>query len=250
MATSAASAGSAKPVLFDTNDSILSRMAGVVWAPRTTFQVIARSPRTAAVLLVTFALAFVANAILLRTEVGQLALLDQWERTAIAFGQPVGDAEYATLLAATANSTPYAAVTALASGPVLAAALALLLFAAFDRGRGGITRYRQYLGVTAYAGVILAIRQVIAAPVSYARETLASPTALSGLITGLDEASPVARFLGVLDVFVLWWLVVLAMGVAVLTGRPARRATLMFVAWYVGLALVLAGIMAAVGGAA
>ena len=29
----------------------------------------------------------------------------------------------------------------------------------------------------------------------------------------LDEAAPVARFLGVLDLFVLWWCVVLAGGV-------------------------------------
>ena len=42
----------------------------------------------------------------------------------------------------------------------------------------------------------------------------------------LDEASPVARFLGVVDLFVVWWIVVLAIGMSVLYRRPTRSLAL------------------------
>ena len=41
-----------------------------------------------------------------------------------------------------------------------------------------------------------------------------------GLVLTLDAASPVARFLGALDVFVIWWAIVLAIGVSVPVPPP------------------------------
>jgi hypothetical protein len=56
----------------------------------------------------------------------------------------------------------------------------------------------------------------------------------------LDEASPVARFFGVVDLFVVWWVIVLAIGVSLLYARPLRRTALAFVGAYVGVAALLA----------
>ena len=121
----------------------------------------------------------------------------------------------------------YAAATALASGPALALALSGVLFVVLNRERRAVARargpqvsYVQVLAVVSYAGVILALRQVIATPVDYVRESIASPTTLVQFFTMLDEASPLARFLGVIDLFVVWWIVVLAIGVSVLYRRP------------------------------
>ena len=52
-------------------------------SPRATFEAVARSPRWVGILALTFLVAAAAMAIVLSTEVGQLALLDQWERTAL-----------------------------------------------------------------------------------------------------------------------------------------------------------------------
>lgn len=225
-------------------------MLGVLHAPRATLTAVAADPRWGPVMVFTFIVSLVSSAVLLATHVGQLALVDQWERTAIAFGQPVDDAQYAAMLEASAKGgVVYAAASSLLSGPVLAVALAGLLYAVFARGASGVT-YRQVLAVVAYAGVILAARQVIAAPVNYARETLASPTTATVLFTMLDEASPVTRFFGAIDLFVLWWIGVLAVGMSVLTRRPARRIALTFVGAYIALALVLAIVMTVTGGTA
>jgi len=57
----------------------------------------------------------------------------------------------------------------------------------------------------------------------------------------------VARFLGALDLFTLWWAVVLGIGVAVLSGGRARTSAAWLVSAYVGIALVLAAVMASAG---
>jgi hypothetical protein len=203
------------------------------------------------VLLLSTLLGAAAGAALMTTDVGRQALVDQWERTALAFGQPVDDAAYARLEELSARSAVgYALVTSVISGPVLTVVIAGLLLAAFRRrpgpegAAGRSVTFRQSLAVAAHAGFILALRQVIAAPVGYLRESTASATSLALWFPGLDEASPVARFFGAIDLFVVWWIVVLAIGTAVLFRRRTRSVAGAFVGIYVGLALLLALAMA------
>ena len=231
-------------------DSLAARVAGVVHAPRATLTRVIQSPRWVAVLTLTTSVTFISSAVLLETETGRLALVDQWERTAIAFGQPVDDAGYATFARASEQGAAYAALTALASGPLLVFGISLLLFAVFNGMLHGAAQLRQVVAITAYAGVILALRQVIAAPLDYARETLASPATANLLFATLDEASPPARFLGVIDLFVVWWLSVLAIGMAVLYRRRARSLMLGFIGVYLAVAALLALVMAIAGGTA
>lgn len=231
-------------------DALSARALGVLHSPRATLEAVAAAPRWAGVLALTFIVSALSGAALLETEVGQLALVDQWERTAIAFGQNVDDAQYAAMVDASGNGTAYAVISSFLSGPFLACVLAALLFAGFRVTGGGDATYRQVLAVVAHAGVILALRQVIAAPVNYARETLASPTTTTVFFTMLDEASPVARFLGIIDLFVLWWVGVLAVGMSVLYRRPARTLAVIFIGAYITLALILAIVMAVTGGTA
>lgn len=231
-------------------ETLPARAIGVIRRPRATFEVLVAAPRWADVLALTFVVTAASGAALLQTEVGRLALLDQWERTALAFGQPVDAAQYAALEAATRQGALYAVITAFISGPVVALGLTALLYVIFTGVLRGAATFQQLLAVVAHAGVILALRQVIAAPLNYAGETLASPTSLVRMFTMLDEASPLARFLGVVDLFVVWWIIVLEVGVSVLYRRAVRTLALTFVGIYVALALLLAGIMAVAGGTA
>jgi len=183
----------------------------------------------------------------MQTAVGRQALVDQWERTATAFGQPMDDASYERLQALSEqNGVAYAAVSALVGGPILTLGIAGLLLVAF---RNHAT-FQQTMAVATHAGVILAFRQMLAAPLSYLRETTSSATSLGALFSSLDEASPVARFLGALDVFVIWWAIVLAIGVSVLYHRRVRTVAVTFVGVYAALALLLAIAMAITGGSA
>lgn len=236
--------------LYSPTESLFARVLGIIHSPRDTFQTIAQAPRWLGVVTLTFLITAGCTAILLETDVGQLALLDQWERTASAFGQAIDDRQYATLEDASQNGSAYAALSSLVSGPLLTVALSGLIFASFRGTSAGAVTYRQVLAVAAHAGVILALRQVIAAPITYARETLASPTTMSMFFSMLNEASLPARFFGIIDLFVIWWIVVLAIGLSVLYQRPAGRLAVAFVGAYVTLAVVLAVVMAVTGGTA
>jgi hypothetical protein len=226
------------------------RTLGIITAPRATFEAVAQAPRWLGILTLTFLVAAGSAAAVLETEVGQLALLDQWERTTSAFGRPLSDAEYTALANASHNGAGYAALSAFATGPLLVLALSGALVLAFRAAAPGTVTFRQVLAVVAHAGVIIALRQVVAAPVTYVTETLASPITLGVFFRMFDEASPLARFFGIIDLFVVWWVFVLAIGMSVLYRRPARRLAGVFVGAYVTLALVLTAVMAATGGTA
>ena len=238
--------------------SLTARVAGVIRRPRATFSSIAAAPAWPPVLVLTTLIMFGSSAGFLATGIGRQALVDQWERTATAFGQQIDDAQYASMEARAASGMlglEYAAVTALLNGPVLAFGLSAVLFALLNRKDSATTAaprasYAQVLSVVCYAGVILALRQLVAAPIDYVRETIASPTSIVQFFTMLDEASPVARFLGVVDLFVLWWLIVLAIGMSVLYGRRTRRLALMFTGAYLAIAMIAALVMAMSGGTA
>jgi len=243
------SAGSANPPLLGPRfEALPARVFGVLRSPRATLTAVAAAPRWVGVLVLTFLISTLSGAALLQTETGRLALVDQWERTAAAFGQNVDDQQYAALEEASGNGPAYAALSAFVSGPLLAFGLAALLFAVFNGALGGDATYRQLLAITAHAGVILALRQVVAAPVNYVRETLASPMTMTIFFSMLDEASPIARFFGIIDLFVVWWLTLLAIGLSVLYRRPARPLLVGLVSAYIVLALLLVIAMAVTGG--
>jgi hypothetical protein len=232
--------------------SLAARAAGIVRAPRATMAYLATAPGPPwlDVLALSTLATFLPVATLLLTAVGRTALVDQWERTAIAFGRPVDDALYAQFHAFSTQGVAYAAGLAVVSGPVLTVATTTIIVAALRLTGHRSVAGRAILAVVAHASVILALRQLVAAPLNYVGETLASPTTLVHLMTGVDEASPLARFLSVIDVFVVWWAVVLAIGVASLVKRRVRPVALTFAGVYVAIALLLALAMAVTGGTA
>ena len=190
---------------------------------------------------------FAATGGLLATDVGQVALVDQWERTALAFGQPVDDAKYAQMQDLSQYGVAYAALMSVIRVPVVTTAIAAVLYGVFT-AIGRQARFGQVFAVTAYAGVILALRDVLAAPLNYLRESLASPITLTQLFGMLDEASPLARFFALIDVFMLWWIVVMGIGLAVLFRMRVRRVAAGLIGVYVCIAVLLAGAMAVLGG--
>ena len=227
--------------------SVTARVLGILRRPRPTLQEVASHPRWASLLIALTLVTAAAGAAVSATEIGQLALVDQWERTALAFGQVVDDTRYADLHAWSRLGPAVAAGNALLAGPGVALVVSLLVFLWVRRRRattGPTVSYTQVLAVVVHAGVILAVGRLVAAPLVYARETTASAMTVGSWFPSLDEASPVARFLGSLDLFTLWWAVVLGIGVAVLSGQRARTCAAWVLSVYVGIALIAAAVMA------
>ncbi len=228
---------------------LFSRAIQVIRAPRRTFESVISNPQWAGVLLLSFAISAADGTALLSTETGRLALVDQWVNSTEAFGRTVDDGLYDRFDALSARGPAVAAGLAALNGPILTLGAALLLHAFVSRGERKAS-FKEVLAVSAYAGVLLALRQVIAAPLRYARESLAAPTTLGIAFPMLEEGSPLARLLWLVDVMVVWWLIVLAIGASVLYGRRVRPLAVSFLIAYMLGAVLLAGVMTFLGGTA
>jgi len=96
--------------------------------------------------------------------------------------------------------------------------------------------------------VALAIQQLVAVPLHYLRESLTSPTNLAVFLPNVEDGTAAARLLGAVDLFGLWWIWLLALGLAAVSGRPARRYLGRLLLVYVGVAAGIAGAMTLSGG--
>ena len=72
---------------------------------------------------------------------------------------------------------------------------------------------------------------------------------LGALLPMLPEKSFLASLLGAVDVFLVWWIVVLAMGLAVLYRRRTQPIAISLLAVYAVIAIVIAVVKSRVGGA-
>lgn len=181
---------------------------------------------------------------LLSTAVGRQALVDERVRAVEALGGEVDDATYR----AWQIHPPYW-VYAASGGrtlllPVVTFAVATLLWL-LTRGQGG---FRPSLGVAVAASTTLVIQQLVATPLHFVRESLTSPFNLAALLPFFDEGTLLARVFGTIEVFGLWWVVLLAFGCSTLTGHRVRRYLPRLVGTYVGVALIVAGVVALAGG--
>lgn len=198
----------------------MRRVIGVLWQPRRTMADVVGRPTFAwawLVLLVTFA---ACALVLLSTAVGRQALVDEQVRVVEALGGRVDDAAYGALQA----NPPW--LIYLTSGgrllltPVvtLLVAAGLMVLAALD---GVKVRYGVTLAITVHASAVLVLQQIVATPLHFVRESLGSPTTIAGVLPMLEEGSLPARWLGSIDLFGLWWVWLLAIGLAAVTGRQA-----------------------------
>ena len=228
----------------------MRRVTGVLVHPRATMAEVVRHPAFITTWTVVLLVVAVCGGLLLSTPVGQQALVDERVRVTEAFGGRVDDATYNGL-----QNDPPVSIYFTSGGRLLvtppvtvAVALGLMVLARLDRGGGGRVTFVTALAIVVHATVVLAVQQVVFTPLHYAYESLTSPTNVAGLLRLFDEGSWPQQLLGAVDVFGLWWMWLLAVGVAAATGRPARRYVWTLLAVYVGVAMIVAAVFAVLGG--
>lgn len=136
-----------------------------------------------------------------------------------------------------------AAFSALAGHPLIAFAVAGVLSLLFSVLGGGRASYRQYLALAAHALVVLSLGMLLTAPLRALTGDPDAAWSLGTLFPALREGGLAGRTLGVLDLFTLWTLLILAIGSSVLNRfRPWLRTALPLLGLYVALAAVLASV--------
>lgn len=229
------------------SNGVSGRLAGMVIHPRQTLAAVVAQPSWAAVWVILLIIWALCGAWLLSTEVGQQALVDERVRVVEAVGGTVTDADYAALQA----RPPWwmyfgsGSRTLLIPLVTLLAATGIWAVARRDAGRG---TFQQALAVAVHASTVLVLGQVIATPLHAVRESLTAPLNLAAVLPGISDGSWPARFFGAIDLFVVWWLALLALGTAAMTGRGFGRYAWRLAAAYAGIAAVLAALLAVLGG--
>ena len=241
--TTTATAASAAP------KSLAARIIGVVTSPRETYASVAAHPRWFGVLAVIVLVGATGVFALMSTDVGKAAAIDQQVRLMESFGMKLTDAQYARLEQGM-NRAPYTGAIAQAiTLPLVALIIAGIALGIFNALLGGDAKFRQVFAIVCHSGVLISLSQIFGLPLAYARESLSSATNLAVFLPFLDESSFAARLLGAIDLFQIWWIVSLSIGLGVLyRKRTAPIATTMLVVYAV-IAIVLAAIRTALSGA-
>jgi hypothetical protein len=210
--------------------SLLSRFIGIITAPRATYQSVVANPKWFGMLaLVSVLMALIVGGFLL-TKVGQEAWLD----AATATGQ-VSEQQYQGM----EKMAPFVGYITmfffLIGGPVVLAVISGILFAVFNAALGGDASFKQVFTVAVHAGPIGLLAQLFTVPLNYLRGTMSSSTNLGVLTQSMvDDSSFIAKLLSMIDIFIIWQLVVLSIGLAVLYRRRTQPiATALFVLYAV-----------------
>jgi hypothetical protein len=172
-----------------------------------------RSLDLAALIVVISAM---SSAGFLSTRVGQLAALDQQVRQLESFGAVITDERYEALRGLVPYRPVISAALIVVGWPVLWLVCARSLQWIGRRSGRGEPRFEQVLAVVVHAWAIFAVRALVTAPINYARESLGGATSVRMLMPAFGESSFPARLLGAVDIFVVWWVVLMAMGLSIL----------------------------------
>jgi hypothetical protein len=154
------------------------------------------------------------------TDVGQLAALDQQVRQLESLGATIDDDTYAQLRGWVPYRPAISAAIIVIGWPLSWVAGAAIVKAIGNRF-GRRETFARVLAVVVHASVVFALQSVIAAPVNYARESLGGATTLSVIMPAFGESTFPARLLGALDIFMLWWVALVATGLGMLYGTRA-----------------------------
>ena len=214
--------------------SLPARFVGIITSPRETYESVTAHPVWFGMLaLVAVTMALLVGG-LLSTKTGQDAWLDMMVARGVSDQQLQGMQRIAPFVGY------FAAGQFLILLPIFALVISGILFAVFNAAMGGTSTFKQNLAVVVHAGPISILSALFTMPLNYWRGTMSSGTNLGVLLPMLPEKSFAAQFLGLIDLFLIWQLVVLSIGLAVLYRRRTQPIATALLVVYAIIAVIVA----------
>ena len=217
-----------------------ARVVGVLTSPRETFERVMDDPRWVGILALSVGCTAVLSAALLTTDFAQRALLDQQTAAMVSFGSPVPDDVRAELRQGV-EFAPYVVFgSALVGAPIVSLILAGLLYGAGYGLLGAEAGFGRIFSVVAHAGVVFAVQQLFVVPLNYARESIQPPTTLAAFAPMLDDDTFAYKLLSSVDLFNVWWIMILSIGLAVAWKRRTAPIAVTLYGIFAGIVLLTA----------
>ncbi len=224
--------------------NVFARFIGIITAPRATFANVVAHPKWLGMYLLTTTIIAFGAALPMTTDAGKQAALDQQVSSMESLGMQVPDEQYEQMRKQNEYAPYITGGSVIVFSIVVSLLFAAILWAIFNAAMGGDASYKTILAVLIHAGVISALGQLFTGPINYFRGAVTSATSLGALLPMLDDQSFVGKLAGMLDIFIVWWLIVLAMGLAVLYRRKTQPIAITLFAVYLVIVLAIAAFMA------
>jgi hypothetical protein len=150
-----------------------------------------------------------------------------------------------------AGSMPYTTgITILVVSPIIAVIFAGILFAIFNAAMGGEASFKQVFTVLVHAGALTALSSALSGVFHYFQPgSVGSIANLGALLPMLSETSFAAHLLGTIDLFLIWYFIILAIGLAVLYRRRTQPIAISLLSVYAVIAIAIALFKSRGGGA-
>jgi len=124
------------------------------------------------------------------------------------------------------------------------ALIAGVIYLVFGVFTGGTATFRQIYAVLVHSTVISAVGALFTTPLNYVREAT-SATNLAVFLPFLPEGSFMARLAGMVDLFLVWWLVVLSIGIGAAYRKKTGGVAVVVFGFYALIAIAIAAFQAA-----
>jgi hypothetical protein len=218
--------------------SLPARVIGIITSPRATFESVVAHPKWFGML----AFVVVTSALLVGgfmfTTVGQEAWLDA--ATNSPWSGEMSDEQYARMEQMAQYAGYFALGQIVIGTPIIYLVAAAILFAVFNAAMGGNATFKQLFSVVVHSGPVMLLGQLFTIPLNYARGSMTSATNLGVFMPMLDEDSFAANLLSTIDIFLVWYVIVLAIGLGVLYRRKTRPIAIGLFVVYACIALTIA----------
>jgi hypothetical protein len=237
------------PALAVPDKSLVARFVGVIVSPRETFEAVAARPRWLVMAIVIVVLTAVPTMWFQNTTVGRQATLDETVRKTEALIGPLSDQVYEGIRKGIMEPSPariaLSAVSMFVVFPIIWAAIAGVAMGIFGVFMGGTGSFKQAFAAVVHSNAVGVVGALIITPVNYVRESMSSATNLAVLLPFLPDGSFLARLFGMVDLFTVWWFVVLAIGLGVVFKKKTSTVAVVVFGIYAVIAIAIAAFMAA-----
>ena len=241
MSNTSVATGGAPPL------SLPARFVGIITAPKETFASVAAHPRWLGMLLIVTIIVSVCAALPMTTDAGKEAALRQQVQQSESWGRQVTDQQYEGMRRMLPFYPYFTGITLLVFSPIVTLVMAGIVFLVLAVMLGGESTFKQTYAVFVHAGVISALGQLFTGPLNYFRGAVTSATNLSVLLPMVDPQSFTGHLLSMIDLFLIWWVLVLAVGLGVLYRRRTQPIAWSLYGVYAVIVLVAATVMTALG---
>jgi hypothetical protein len=216
--------------------NVFARAIGIITSPKATFEAVVRNPSSVGILFLVALLTGIATSSFSLTERGRQAQVDFQVQQMERFGVTVTDEMYARL----ETQSRYAAYTGFigvfVAFPIFVLIISAIFYAIFNAIMGGTAEFKQVMAVTSHAWMIPTLGAIFAGVLNFMRGSIQQSVANLGmLLPMLPEGSFAANLAGAVDVFQIWFLTTLSIGLGVLYKRKTS-----------GIAMVLFGLYAVI----